>query len=157
MSSDSNIHIQIATEYDVKNIANITRKSFIQYCSAIGIDTVDALQESDKDILDDIRKKIVYKIYWKERIVGSIRVEIKSEKATISRFSILPEYQCLGIGSKMLSFVEQILVFAKIDWIELYSAVDNKRLKDFYISKGYKILSIDNSKGYRRGLFQKKL
>jgi len=42
----------------------------------------------------------------------------------------------------------------RIETVELYSAVENSQLKNFYIHKGYHIVSIDDSKGYQRGLFK---
>ncbi len=157
MSSMKKLHIQPAAESDVKSIAGIVKKSFVQYCNAIGIDTMEALQESEQDVRRDLLHKHVYVAYWEGIPVGSLRVEIKGEKAYISRFAILPEYQGLGIGSEMLSFAEKSLVSSPAEMVELYSAVENSRLKDFYLSKGYQIASIECSKGYQRGLFRKTL
>ena len=150
-----NIDIKLASEYDVEDIINIVKQSFAQYCNAIGINTIKALRENDLDVLHDIQCKHVYVVYLEEIPVASIRIEIKNEKAKVSRFAILPEYSSLGIGSKVLSLVEEILLPSQVEVIELYSAIDNERLKNFYIYNGYQIVSIDNSKEYRRGLFQK--
>lgn len=157
MINKEKFQIKLAGESDVKSIINIVSRSFVQYCKAIGINTIEALEESEQNVLDDIAHKYVYLAYWEDKPVGSIRIEIKERKATISRFAILPEYQALGIGSEILAFAEKSLDPLKIESVELYSAVDNIRLKDFYIHKGYSIISIDDSKGYRKGLFQKKI
>ncbi len=157
MSSIKDFHIQLAAEADVKSIVNIVKESFVQYCNAIGIGTIEALRESEQDVLNDMLHKHVYVAYWDGIPVGSVRIEIKNEKAMLSRFAILPEYQSLGIGSKILSFVENTLAPLQIEAIELYSAVENSRLKEFYISKGYHVVSIDDSKGYQRGLFIKNI
>ncbi|MDR1540669.1 MAG: GNAT family N-acetyltransferase [Clostridiales bacterium] len=155
MHSNGKIHIRLANESDVKNIADIVKQSFTQYCNMIGIDAIEALLETEQDVLKDLRQKSVYVACWEKNPVGSIRIAIKSDKASVSRFAIKPEYQGLGIGSDMLSFAEKTLEALKIETIELYSATENCRLKNFYLSKGYQVVSIDNSKGYRRGLFRK--
>lgn len=157
MHSVNPFQIRPAVKSDVEDIAKIVKESFTQYCNMIGINTTDALCESEEDILNDIINKYVYIIYWEEIPVGSIRVEIKNNKSFISRFAVLPDYQCLGIGSKVLSFIEKYLISLQIETVELYSAVQNNRLKDFYLKKGYQIISINNLKGYQRGLFRKRL
>jgi GNAT superfamily N-acetyltransferase len=157
MESVNKIRIQLATEPDVKYIVEIVRKSFDQYCKAIGINTIEALQESEQDVLDDMLYKHVYLAYWDAELVGSMRLEMKKEKAVLSRFAILPDYQGLGIGRVLLSFAEKTAASLGIGSIELYSAVENTKLRYLYTSQGYRIASIDDSKGYQRGLFQKSI
>ena len=156
-SLNKKISIRLANELDVEQIKYIIKQSFVDYCNVIGIDTVEALEEGEKEILHDITKKFVYVACLEDLIIGSVRVDIKGGRTFVSRFATLPEYQSLGVGSELLSYVENVLANANVSVIDLYSAVDNVKLKDFYISKGYTIVSIDDKKGYKRGLFQKEI
>ena len=157
MSLDKKIYVRIATVSDAKYILEIIRESFVDYCNIIGIDTVEALEEKENDILNDIIEKSVYVACLDGFIIGSVRVEMKGLLAYISRFATLPEYQSLGVGGELLSYVENDLLSLGIRIFELYSAVENIRLKEFYISKGYSVVSVDESKGYIRGLFRKEV
>lgn len=144
-----------ATKQDVPHILNIVKQAFVQYCSAIGITTIAALCETEQDILDDMRQKEIYIAYCDGVPVGSIRLKVNEDSAFISRFSILPEYQSLGIGSEILSFVDGLLTAYGVKQVELYSAIENQRLQEFYTRNGFKVISIDSSRGYQRGLLQK--
>lgn len=157
MSLNENFQIKLASEADITSIVSIVKLSFIQYCNAIGIDTIEALMESEQDVRKDMLQKQVYVAYLDDKAVGSIRIQIEGEKAFVSRFAILPDYQRMGIGSQMLTFIESFLASRKIIAIELYSAVDNHPLKEFYLRKGFQIVSVDASRGYHRGLFRKEL
>ena len=149
--------IRLATESDVKCVQNIVKQSFVQYCNALGIDTVDALCESERDVLSDIYNNKVYLAYHVDEPIGTIRVLIKNKKAFIFRFAVLPEYQGLNVGSELLLFVENLLCSLQLETAELYSATEISELKNFYFSRGYCIMSTDCSNGYKRGLFRKKL
>ncbi len=149
------IKIRLATEQDVDNIITIVKQAFIQYCTVIGIKTIEALCETEQDVRNDMNTKKIYLAYHNNIPVGTIRIEIKDRKAFISRFSILPEYQSMGIGSNLLSYVDEVLKALQVESVELYSAVQNIQLKNFYIRNGYEIISIDESRGYERGLFKK--
>ncbi len=155
MLDDKEFEVRLATEQDVENIITIVKQAFVQYCTVIGINTIEALCETQQEVRDDMKHKQIYMAYYNNIPVGTIRIEIKDKKAFISRFSILPEYQSMGIGSKILSYVDEIFHDLQVESVELYSAVQNIQLKNFYIRNGYEIISIDESRGYERGLFRK--
>lgn len=157
MLIDKKIEIRRAKEHDVESIITIVKKAFVQYCNVIGIKTIEALCETEQEVRDDLNHKQIFMAYCDSAPVGTIRIEIKDKKAFISRFSILPEYQSMGIGSKILSYVDEILKASQVESVELYSAVQNIQLKNFYIRNGFEIVSIDESRGYQRGLFRKPL
>lgn len=151
------VAIRLATNEDIQAILHIVKEAFIEYCHIVGITSIEALCETEADVQSDLLQKNVYVACRDGKILGTARIATKEKKAILSRFAILPEAQGAGIGSALLAHIEQELRSSKIERIELYSAVGNVRLKDYYLRKGFEIQKISNARGYERGVFQKKI
>lgn len=157
MTKTQAIEIRQATQADVRSILYIVKEAFIQYCVTIGSHTTEALLESEDDIRSDLENKVVYVACMNNTPVGSARIEKEGDKLILSRFAILTDYQGYGIGSVILSHIEEDFSKDDVKTIELYSAIENHKLKEFYLHKGFQIVSISENRGYKRGVFQKEI
>ena len=75
----------------------------------------------------------------------------------LRRFAINPANQGQGYGSLLFSAAEKRVQAAGGIRIYLYSSLDNDRLSTFYRNNGFCCQLVDESRGYRRGLWKKEL
>lgn len=157
MSMRTEVTIRLATKEDIPTILHIVKEAFIEYCQIVGITSIEALCETEADVQSDLLDKNVYVACRNGEILGTARIAKKEKKAILSRFAILPQVQGAGIGSALLIHIEKELRSSNIERIELYSALANVRLKDYYLGKGFEIQSTSSARGYERGVFQKEI
>jgi 2-polyprenyl-3-methyl-5-hydroxy-6-metoxy-1,4-benzoquinol methylase len=94
--------------------------------------------------IEDYSKKLFYKAsrieaYSENKLIGLIGIYINSDNSFITNFSILPEFQGIGISKLLLS--ECILHLRKlfITKITLEVKIVNKKAINFYNKSGFKL------------------
>ncbi len=87
-----------------------------------------------------------------EEIVGQVFVQLESSRnelangknrAYIYGFRVKPAYQCAGIGTKLLTTVENDLQQRKFEWITLNVGRENLDARRFYDRHGYYVVAAD--------------
>lgn len=143
-----------ATEADAPEVLDITKRAFDLYAREIRKrESVKALYETLDDVLSDIRGKNVYVARIDGEMVGSVRFEILTEGiAYLSRFSIDPEAQNLGIGGLLLEKVRIECLSMGVRAIALHTASKMRSTVAFYLKNGYYIHSISRDSDYIRAL-----
>lgn len=143
-----------ATEQDAPEVQEITRRAFDLYAKEIRKrENVRALYETLDDVLSDIKSKNVYVAKIDGEMVGSVRFELLSEGiAYLSRFSIDPEAQNLGIGGLLLEKVRIECLSMGVRAITLHTASKMRSTVAFYLKNGYYIHSIAKDSDYIRAL-----
>ncbi len=66
----------------------------------------------------------------------------------LRRFAVLPEYQSLGIGRALVSHCRDRAALYGAHKVTLLMINKNQKLKDFYISNGFRVVSTDTSPDY---------
>ncbi|MGV2644309.1 GNAT family N-acetyltransferase, partial [Clostridium perfringens] len=80
-----------------------------------------------------------YKIIYNKNIIGVVLISYTGrEHARIDRLYILPEYQGLNIGSKVLKLIEEL--FPKVKEWSLDTIQQSPRNHHFYEKNGYKLV-----------------
>lgn len=88
-----------------------------------------------------------YKIIYENSIAGVILVfHTGKEHARIDRFYILPEYQSIGLGSRVIKLVEELFQEVKI-WT-LDTMQQSPRNHHFYERNGYELVGQDSDERY---------
>ena len=143
-----------ATEADAPEVLDVTKRAFDLYAREIRKrESVKALYETLDDVLSDIRGKNVYVASIDGEMVGSVRFEILTERiAYLSRFSIDPEAQNLGIGGLLLEKVRIECLSMGVRAIALHTASKMRSTVAFYLKNGYYIHSISRDRDYIRAL-----
>jgi predicted N-acetyltransferase YhbS len=146
------IQFKKAVDSDAVDILAVTKKSFTLYAEAIHKEgKIDALKETEADIVRDIHKKSVYICKVDGETVGSVRFEVLSEGvAYLSRLAVDPEIQSLGVGGLLLEKVRQECAALGVKAITLYTASKMRSTVSFYLKNGYYIHSITRNKEYIR-------
>lgn len=149
--------IRKAVEGDIPYIQEIVREAFTMYQKGAGItQTISALDETYEDVKRDVGTKEFFVAVLDNKIVGSVRVEIKTDKTGyLSRFSVAKAYQNFGIGKILINAVDEKMVELGITKLYLHTASRLFSLVRFYYGRGFYIESTTNDSGYIRALLCK--
>lgn len=86
---------------------------------------------SNKEIKpNQIQKNLLYK----NKIIGSVRIDFIEDFAIIQAFSIDPDYQKKGHGKTFIKLIEKYIKYKKVRKIKINAT--SKSLK-FYLKQGY--------------------
>lgn len=149
--------IRKATVDDAEAIQIITQEAFQKYMKDTGLQgSMEALDESVEDIINDIRSKVVFVAFMDNTPVGTIRVQILPDNtAYISRFGVSLAYHNIGIGKSLMNLVDKLISANGIKKVSLHTASKYKDLIRFYYGRGFYIDSTSKDKGYIRALLVK--
>lgn len=149
--------IRKAVPEDTKAIETITKEAFVKYMKDTGLTgSMAALDESLEDIHSDIITKDVFVAFIDDIPVGTIRVEIFSDRtAYVSRFGVSLQYHNIGIGKSLMNLVDKLLQGKGVRKVYLHTASKYKDLIRFYYGRGFYIESTSTDKGYIRALLVK--
>ena len=148
--------VRIAKPEDALKIKEITKNAFIKYCKIAGIKNIDALNETEEDILKDIETKLCFVAFMKNEIIGSVRIEIFDDKtAYLSRFGVSVNHQNLGVGKAILDMVDSAMIKMGVKKLCLHTASKVTSLIRFYYGRGFYIDSTTKDRGYIRALLCK--
>jgi GNAT superfamily N-acetyltransferase len=149
--------IRKADTDDIQSVKEVMDDSFALYKSRIIPEGgLDALNESEEDIRQDILTKEVFIAFIDQIPVGSIRVNVRSDQiAQISRFGVKQAYHNIGIGKALMNLVDKYLQSLDVQTAELYTASRYGDLMRFYYGRGFYVHSTTTDKGYIRALMRK--
>ena len=145
-------------------IREIFQQAFVGYADAGGLehDIVDALNETNEDIINYIHHDKVFVAEVDGKIIGTVRAnrhEHEHETAVLSRLAVLPEYQGQGVGSYILDcFCEFFQKTGDVSAIQLYVSDRVAKNKHFYGKRGFTItetFKVDDDYGYRTTMVRK--
>lgn len=145
-------NVRIANEYDVHAIMQITKQAFQQYIRLAGLSDIEALNETEEQVLNDIKTKIVLIATINEIPVGSVRLDVNDEEKTayLSRFGVSMDYQNNGIGKVLMNVTDQIMKEHGVKHLYLHTSAKVFDLIRFYYSRHFYIDSTTKDKGYIR-------
>ncbi len=147
-----------ATGEDARAVRTVMQEAFKKYMDDTGLPgTMEALQETEEDILRDILRQYVYLAFVDGVPVGSIRIAIdeSAHTAYISRFGVRSGYQNIGIGKSFINLVDKLLCSKGVRKAMLHTASQYGALVRFYYGCGFYIHSTTQDRGYIRALFVK--
>lgn len=148
--------IRKAVSSDVPQIRKVTKNAFALYIKSAHLDTIPALTESEEEILQDLEKKVVLVAYIGDKIVGSLRLELRDDNtAYLSRFGVEPDCQNLGIGKSLMNIVDNLMREHHIKQLQLHTASQIGPLIRFYYGRGFYVDSTSKDRGYIRALLCK--
>lgn len=155
------LFIRIALPSDIPMLLDLNSASFREYAALVGIqpDQFAPLTENEEDIESDLRKKKIWiGFYNKTKAIGSIRCQILPDNvAYISRFSVLPNWQQVGMGNALMQTAETFCMENGVAAMALHTCTKLLSQVRFYTAQGYFVHSTTQDRGYIRGLFIKEL
>lgn len=155
---DKLVFVVRKAEYeDIPQIKEVAREAFRLYAEGAGIaELVGTLEETHEDLKKEIDNKLVLIAEADGQIVGSVRVEIKTDKtAYLSRFGVLGAFQSHGIGKQLIKAVDIEMKKQGVTNLYLNTASRMFSLVRFYYGLGFYIESTTKDRGYIRALLCK--
>lgn len=147
---DYSFIIRRAEVSDAHDVYAILQKAFHEYAEAAGLTGIEALKETIIDIEREIREKVVYIAMIDMVIVGTVRVDITSDKAYISRFAVNSSYRNIGIGKSLMNLVDKYLISMNAREVSLHTSSKYGSLMRFYYGRGFYVESVSHDRGYPR-------
>ena len=146
------ILLRRAKQEDAAEILAITRAAFDLYAKEVRKrESIAALFETIEDVQHDIASKYVYVCEVDGEICGSVRITLMDQGiAYLSRFSVSPEAQNLGLGGLLLEKVRSECASMQVRAIALHTASKMRSTVAFYLKNGYYIHSISKDADYIR-------
>ena len=163
---------------DAAAIQQLLRTAMLTYCteSKIRKTMLEAMTESIESVEDRIRNSHCLAVFDGEKAIGTITAGITSvpmrysfsektagflsgyKKASyISRFAVLQGSRRTGLGISLMSLLEDYSKQNGCDVMLLHCSTVNKKMTAFYNARGFELIDSENSRGYPRGLFAKRI
>lgn len=133
--------IEKAIINDAARILEVQKTAYIAQAEIYNNYTIAPLLETLEELLSDFAKKAIYKATVNNLIVGSVRGMENKETCYIGRLAVLPEYQNKGIGTSLITKIEE--TFCNCTRFEIFTG--NKSTTNIYLYEklGYKIFKAE--------------
>lgn len=137
-SNDAQVTIRPVTDDDAGELLTLRRAAFVTEAQHYGDPNIPPLTQTLSELRADlVRPDVVTLGAWEgRRLVGSVRVEIEGEKATLGRLAVAPDLQGHGIGTRMLMEILPYLPELTSE-IWVFTGKDSKQNLALYTSHGY--------------------
>ncbi|GAA4417339.1 GNAT family N-acetyltransferase [Georgenia halophila] len=132
------VRIDLITADGAGELLTVRRAAFVTEAQLYGDPNLPALTQTLTELVADIERADVVTLgaWLGHRLVGSIRVELEAEKATLGRLAVVPDLQGRGIGTKLLMAVLTYLPEqTKEVWV--FTGQDSKHNLAMYNKAGY--------------------
>lgn len=102
--ADDQVRIDVIGADDAGELLTVRRAAFVTEAQIFNDPNIPALTQTLDELIVDLESDDVVTLgAWRgPRLVGSIRVGIEDDKATIGRLAVAPDLQGLGIGTQLL-------------------------------------------------------
>lgn len=132
-----NIYIEKASIEDVEEILELQKLAYISEAEIINDFTIPPLHQTLDDTLSEFSQQIFLKVEIDNKIIGSVRIYMELGTVYIGKLIVHPDYQNLGIGTKLLNAAEK--QFPDAERYELFTGEKSEKSLYIYNKNGYRI------------------
>lgn len=102
--SDGQVRIDVVAVEDAGELLTVRRAAFVTEAQLYDDPNIPALTQTLEELEVDLESPDVVTLgAWSgHRLIGSIRVGLEGDKATIGRLAVVPDQQGHGIGTQLL-------------------------------------------------------
>lgn len=132
------MRIEQVKDESAGELLTLRRAAFVSEAQVYGDPNIPPLTQTLGELREDLAADGVITLgAWSgHRLVGSVRVEIEGEKATLGRLAVAPDMQGQGIGTQMMFAVLPLLP-DEVDEIWVFTGKDSKQNLAMYTNQGY--------------------
>lgn len=104
MSQSDNVRIDVVTTAQAGELLTVRRAAFVVEAQLYNDPNIPALTQTLEELQIDLESDDVVTLgAWEgPRLIGSVRVGLEGDKATIGRLAVVPDKQGQGIGTQLL-------------------------------------------------------
>ncbi|WP_062076832.1 GNAT family N-acetyltransferase [Demequina globuliformis] len=104
MTESDNVRIDVLGEAHAGELLTVRRAAFVTEAQLYNDPNIPALTQTLEELIVDLESDDVVTLgAWAgHRLIGSIRVGLEGDKATIGRLAVAPDLQGQGIGTQLL-------------------------------------------------------
>src|SRR5664279_4088298 len=97
---DDDVRVDAVTVADAGELLTLRRAAFVSEAQLYNDPNIPALRQTLEELIADLQSAEVVTLgAWRgHRLIGSIRVGIEGDKATLGRLAVAPDVQGHGIG-----------------------------------------------------------
>jgi len=128
-------HIQKAEMDDLEEILALQKLAYQNEAKLNNDFTIPPLTQTMEEIRAEFGQVLFLKVVQDGRIVGSVRAYEKGGTCYIGRLIVHPEYQNRGIGSSLISAIEESFNCKRF---ELFTSQRSERNLYLYVKLGYR-------------------
>ena len=132
------VRIDVVDDDSAGELLTVRRAAFVTEAQLYGDPNIPALTQSLEELRADLAlAEVVTLGAWiGHRMVGSIRVELESERATLGRLAVVPDLQGQGLGTQLLMAVLEYLP-EQTSEVWVFTGQDSKQNLSMYAKQGY--------------------
>ena len=138
MSTDEGLRVDVVDSEFAGELLIVRRAAFVTEAQRYSDPNIPPLTQTLEELIEDLgRADVVTLAAWQgTRMVGSIRVELEGDKATLGRLAVVPDLQGLGIGTQMLLAVLTYLP-EQTQEVWVFTGQDSKQNLSMYAKQGF--------------------
>lgn len=138
MSEEHVLRIDVVGAADAGELLTVRRAAFVTEAQRYNDPNIPPLTQTMEELLADLeRPDVVTLAGWQgHRMVGSLRVELEGDKATLGRFAVVPDLQRHGVGTQLLLAVLQYLP-EHTEEVWVFTGKDSKQNLSLYAQAGF--------------------
>lgn len=128
----------IIGQASVKDAAEILALQKLAYRSEAEIYddyTIPPLTQTLEEMRTDIETQLVLKVSIEDRIIGSVRANVRRGTCLVGRLIVHPDFQNRGIGTQLMNELERTV--SQATRFELFTGSRSERNVAFYRKLGY--------------------
>ncbi len=137
-----NIIVEKANSKSAEEILTLQKTAYISEAEIIDDFTIPPLHQKYEEILKEFDKQHFLKVVINNEIVGSVRAYLENDTCYIGKLIVHPDFQNMGIGTKLLNTAEKEFTNAKR--FELFTG--EKSEKNLYLYKKNEYIHFRNLK-----------
>lgn len=142
--------ITVANKNDLQEILQLQYLAYQSEAKLCGNMNIPPLTQTLEEVLQEYEKGIVLKVMDNGDIIGSVRGYIEDDTLYIGKLIVKPDKQHQGIGTKLLTEIENVLPHQRC---ELFTSSKSDRNIKLYQKIGYNIFK-ENIRHFKTSLFR---